>query len=218
MKKLLLACGLFCFLLTGCTKNYESMDSYIKDMKANKAKYNVFFFEANQETVEGNLYSRNIFEGEKFRTDYSDDAGYTYKSSIWYDGKDVYEHVEGEETALVTNDVDAKTALNMSKFHPVLNWWEDIELGKVKAKFSNANYFTSTLDCRLIELSDEREVCVHDKYGIAVYYKQEPIAQDVRRKGEIIDVLNIDANTQMPPNILSLPEHIKEVQKNKETK
>lgn len=202
-------------MLTGCTKNYDSVDKYVKDMKANRAKYNIFYFEANKATVEGNLYSRTMFQGDVFRTDYSNDNGMTYTSSMLYDGKDVYDYVEGEDSTSVTCDIDLKMAKNMNPYNPVFNWYEDIENGKVKAKFINNYYFKSNYDCRLLAFNDGREICVADKYGIAVYYKQEPLSQGYLRKGTIIDVTKIDVTEFVPPNLFVLPEHIKRVPKNK---
>lgn len=215
MRKLLLCCGILGILLTGCTKNYSSVEDYVQDMKTNRAKYNVFFFEANKATIDGNVYSRTMLEGAKYRTDLSTDAGYTYSSSVLYDGKDLYEYVEGEDSTSVTSNIDANTAFQENPYSPVFNWWEDIETGKVKAKFIDNIYFQSAYECRLIEFSDGREVCVADKYGIAVYYKQEPLSQGYLRQGTIIDVLNIDDNTQVPPNLFELPENIKRVPKTK---
>lgn len=213
MKKLLLCFGILSILLTGCTKNYNSMEKYVADMKATRAKYDAFFFEANKATVEGNVYSRNMLVCDKYRTDLSDDDGYTYTSSVMYDGKDLYNYVEGQDTVQVTSGVDYKTAISMNPYAPVFNWWEDIENGKAKAKFINNSYFRSAFDCRLIEFNDGREICVADKYGIAVYYKQEPLSQGYLRTGTIIDVLNIDVKTDAPRGIFTFPDNIKRVPK-----
>ena len=222
MKKLLLCFALVGLLLTGCTKNYESVDDYVKEMKEKRAKYEVFFFEANKADVNGNTFSRNMFEGNKFRTDLSDDAGYTYKSSVLYDGKDVYEFVEADKTAVVTSGVDAQTAIEMNPFYPVTNWWEDIESGKVSAKFVKNKYFEDSFNCRLLDFSDGREACIADNYGIATYYKQEPKSQGYKREGVIIDVIHIDVKTTVPPNLFVLPEDVvkkdKTIEKKEEKK
>ena len=125
---------------------------------------------------------------------------------------------------MVKKDMDSKTIQGMiNTLNPTgpLFYWRDgiaIEaamggeplIDNKNAQFVNQKAKMNDFDCRLIKFGDEREACVNDEYGIAVYHKL--ITKNPKNPSETteltLDLVKVDTN-DIPDSTFELPRGVK---------
>ena len=207
-------------LLTGCTKQYSSVSEYSTDMNKVRNKLGDYTIEATISSNDVNGYYKSFIKNNKWRAEGSKDNGNTYNTVILYDGNKVYAYEKNKNIAidmpikemLKQSNVDNEKAEFVMKFiNPmgILIYWDlDNISGNIDGSWqigtkSKKNGF----DCRMIsyKLSPSDEVCVSDKYGIAVYAK---LTTKTKHGVMEINVKNID-NTPISEQEFELPSEMR---------
>jgi outer membrane lipoprotein-sorting protein len=219
MKKLLLSISLVLFL-TGCTKNYNSVDEYQAEMEKVKTANKSYTIEAKFSTYEGNGYFRSKFKGDKWKSELSMNDGLRYLETTIFDGKEILKYKLDSKIAVTipgfnSEDTDFNSLINPT--HSLYEWEKDmfgLDLDKSKkVEFLNQKEIKNNFPCRMIKYSYQtggtKEVCVSDKYGIAVYSKQvfknpqpgkEDIVSELNAVKISTDELN-DTEFQLPEDV-----------------
>lgn len=187
MKKVLLLTIVSCmFLFTACTKNYKTVAEYETAMKTVASKQTDYTIEAKQTVGTVELYYKSYITKDKWKVELSMNGGSSYLSTILYDGNDLMTYSAGSSYAMINPMMDsidmddaemAKSVVNsQNPVYQLINWSgtsafmaepEDIS----RAEFVNNKDNKNGFDCRLIKFGEDREACVSDEYGIAVYHK-----------------------------------------------
>ncbi len=207
---------LVCFL-TGCSKHYNSITEYSEDMTKVRNKLGDYTIEASISSNDVNGYYKSVIKGNKWRVEESKDNGSTYNSVILYDGNKIYAYSKNQNIAiempikemLKQSNVDnEKTELIMKVINPVgilLHW----DIDNINGNIDNAWQFgkngkKNNFDCRMLSynLNPGDEVCVSDKYGMAVYLK---MATNTKHGIMEVNVKNID-NTPVSEQEVELPQ------------
>lgn len=216
---LVLACSLF---MSGCTDNavkYNSFDEYSNAMKEVRAKYNSYTIEAK---IDGKL---DLLKGEyklylkknKWKEEISSEFSKSQDmgiSTTLYNGSELLTYSDDSDSALVDpslsmvkemmkNDYNQDEAIKShSRLYRLFNWSDGILSTyylrvPFKSKITKKNGF----ECRMIE-SEYIDVCVSDKYGIAVYSNSKKIMQ------ETVNVTKIDTS-DIKDSVFELPKGMK---------
>lgn len=201
MKKLALLL-LPVLLLSGCTKNYKTVEEYESEMQAVR-KANSYIVEIKQQTPMAELYYKSYVKGDKWKTELSMNNGASYMTTVLYDGVDLLSYSSGTPYAVVNpamemvddEDPEYKVALinSQNPVNPIFHWYDDFSFVSNLTSAPNKGVFEDNkankngFDCRMIKFSEDREACVSDKYGIAVYYKIK--FEDPRKPGEIQETI-----------------------------
>ena len=174
-------------LVTGCTKHYKTVQAYSDDMSALRQKLGDYTIEAIITTDDADINIKSYMKGSKWKTETSKNNGKTFQEGILYDGNEVYSYSKKDNIAMSipfkqmmkkegVND-ETKLALVMRMINPtgILYYWDVLEatgsldnlcsFGKITKK--------NNFPCRMILYKYGGEVCVSDKYGIAVYLKTQ---------------------------------------------
>ena len=227
MKKIYFISALACLLvLTGCTKNYKTVDEYSNAMKIVKDGNSSYTIEAKQNIGNIELYYKSYIKGDKWKTETSMNGGSSYMSTTQYDGVDLLTYSQGSPYAMINPAMDmikdedsetkSMTINSQNPVYPLLNWKNGFNIFSMTKTetpvFLNNKDNKNGFECRLIKFSDEREACISDKYGIAVY--QKIITDDIKHPGQKqettinlvkIDTSNIDDSTfELPSCVMKI--------------
>jgi outer membrane lipoprotein-sorting protein len=211
MKKILFISALMCsFVLTGCSKNYKSVDEYSEAMKAVRDANVSYTIEAKQKTGTVELYIRTFIKGDKWKAETSMNGGLSYTNTTLYDGKDLLVYSAGSPFAVTSPDIDMsgkadidtkKKMINLlNPLYGLFDWKDGFNVFSFSETaspvFVNKKDKKNGFECRLISFPDDREVCVNDKYGIAVYQKMSlnNAKQAMYGKEIVHDVVIIDTS------------------------
>ena len=165
MKKfLMLAIIVLCFA-SGCTKKYDNVEEYAKDMKAvqqAKKSYSLEF-----ETLSlSNMYYKSYIKKDLWKYSWSLNQGKSYMSTVLNDGK---------HTVIYSPSSQWATETKMGNIVSELFDWDQpncfYDLGDNNFEFVNNNAKMNGFNCRLIKYGDNYEACINDELGIAVYLK-----------------------------------------------
>ncbi len=193
MKKFyLLSLVIALFLTAGCTKNYKTVDEYIEAMQQVKAGYNNTYtidavVDIKEPRKNTNGYYRSYVKNNKWKIEMSEDEGATFPSAMLYDGKEILIYSDDSPYAMV-NPISmvlemekdpVKKEMMVNTQNPVMilyNWEKDFDIipreTPLTGEFVNNNEVRNDIKCRLIKFGEEKEVCVSDKTGIAVYLQE----------------------------------------------
>ena len=225
MKKVFLVFGAL-VLLTGCNKNYKTVDEYNTAMDAVKSKVPAYTAEATQEVYGADLYYRTYIKGDKWKLEASMNGGKSYMTTVLYDGSDLWTYSAHSVYAVKNpavemlgshmNPADIKNIIDMQ--NPVLSLinWRHVLTDKSSAldednvKFVNQKVTMNGFDCRMIDFGDGREACINDNYGIAVYHKFS--APNLGNQSEILEttlnLVKVDTS-DIPDSVFEFPAGVK---------
>lgn len=218
-------------IFSGCTKTYKTVEDYDTAMKTVRSKIPAYTIEAKHELQGASLYYKSYVKGNKWKTEMSLNGGNSYLSTILYDGTDLLSYTLGSPYAMKNPAIDVmgkemdeeslRSVIDMQNPTSALFTWHDgypimaalPADAEPKAEFENQKANVNGFDCRMIKFGTDREACVSDKYGIAVYHKlklQEPKAgQD-----EIsINLVKVDTS-DIPDATFELPDGVKKADMN----
>lgn len=184
-KKIILTLMLCACLFTGCTKKYNTVDEYAKAMNEVRKNLGDYTIETIISTNNTENYSKSYLKNEKWKTEISKNNGKTFDDGILYDGKEVYSYSKSQKIAMSIPfrqmfsklGADNKTAYEtvMKMINPVgiLFYWGSDELKCKDCSLWEFGRVTkkNNFKCRILRHKDGGEICVSDKYGIAVYAK-----------------------------------------------
>lgn len=227
MKKIYFISALACiFMLTGCTKNYKTVEEYSNAMQTVKNGISSYTIEARQNVGNIELYYRSFIKGDKWKTETSMNGGSSYMSTTQYDGVDLLTYSQGSPYAMINpamdmiKDEDAETKMitinSQNPVYPLLNWKNGFNIFSMPETenpvFLNNKDNKNGFECRLIKFSDEREACIIDKYGIAAYQKM--IVDDIKHPGQkqetTINLVKIDTS-DIDNSTFELPSGVKKM-------
>ena len=107
MKKIYFISALIClFMLTGCTKNYKTVEDYSKAMDTVKSKNTSYTIEAKQNIGNTEFYYKSFIKGEKWKTELSMNGGSSYMTTTLYDGVDLLSYSQGSPYAMINPVMD----------------------------------------------------------------------------------------------------------------
>lgn len=206
MKKFIII--FFCFLFAACAVFAEgALESYYSALKDVQNK-NSYFLKLQTKTS-AMKYDYDVYvKKNKFKAIfYNDFGGIKQISTMLCDGNSVYSYVNGKEYAIsiYKDDLD-KTKLAI--LNPAISLF-DFETNLIaidydtalEAKIINNNDNKNGFSCRLLQYGNNREVCVSNEYGIAVYEKYI----DLIHKTEVINnVLSIKTD-EIQDSFFELP-------------
>lgn len=220
MKKNFLWLIILCMcIVTGCAKNYKTVQEYADEMSALRKQLGDYTIEAVITTEDAETYVKSYIKDPRWKTETSKNNGKSYQDGILYDGKEVYSYSKKENLAMAIpfkqmiekkQKIDEKsTDMIMKYINPagfIYDWTtgstnldDDLEFGK-------KNEIKNNFKCRMIlSKTDDSEACINDQYGIAVYAKiKDP------KKGSYIEfnVKNVE-NNALTEDDLNLPAGIK---------
>lgn len=220
MKKNFLCLIILCLcLVTGCTKNYKTVQEYSDEMTALRKQLGDYTIEAVITTDDAETYVKSYIKDPKWKTETSKNNGKSYQDGILYDGKEVYSYSKKENLAMAIpfkqmiakeKNVDAKTTdLVMKYINPtgfVYDWTTGATNLDNDLKFGDKNVVKNEFKCRMIlSKTDDSSICVSDKYGVAVYAK----IKDPKKDSYIeFNVKKIE-NNPLTENDLNLPAGMK---------
>lgn len=227
MKKIYFISALACLLvLTGCTKNYKTVDEYSNAMKIVKDGNSSYTIEAKQNIGNIELYYKSYIKGDKWKTETSMNGGRSYMFTTQYDGVDLLTYSQGSPYATINPAMDmikdedsetkSMTINSQNPVYPLFNWKNGFYIFSMMETetpvFLNNKDNKNGFECRLIKFSDEREACISDKYGIAVY--QKIIADDIKHPGQkqktTINLVKIDTS-DIDDSTFELPSGVKKM-------
>ena len=227
MKKSYFIFALSCiFMLTGCSKNYKTVDEYSDAMNAIKESNSSYTIEAKQTMGSIEVYYRSFIKGNQWKTETSMNGGNSYMSTTQYDGTDLLTFAPGSAYAMINpamdiiKDEDSETRMmtinSQNPVYSLLNWRNNFSIFSMPETetpvFLNNKDSKNGFECRLIKFSDEREACISDKYGMAVYQKM--IIGDIKnpeaKKEIILNVLKIDTSN-IEDSTFELPNGVEKV-------
>ena len=208
------------FMLTGCTKKYKTFNEYYDAMKKLKSANNSYIIETKQSAGNNEVYYRTYVKGLKWKTESSLNGGNSYADTILYDGTDVLTYTPGSPDAIVNpfveilDDESKNMAINAINPTNVLINWKDLYsmmLGNQDSsnpEIIENNTSKNGFKCRLIKLDNEREACVSDKYGIAVYHKMNGKTLRGKTQTIITNLVKIEIK-DIPNSTFDLPPGVK---------
>ena len=224
MKKINLAALLILstFLISGCTKNYATVSEYSNAMNIIKNKNTSYVIEAKQSINNSDIYYRTYVKGDKWKTEGSLNGGNSYGETILYDGIDLLTYTAGSKYAIVNpmmevyrNDTQKERILAINSANPLnvlINWQDNYNmfsgLKKTNPEFINQNDKRNGFSCRMIKLEENREACISDKYGIAVYQKMKIKSLRGKEQEIITNLVKIEIKDN-PNSTFDLPQGVK---------
>lgn len=204
-------------LMSGCTQNYETVNEYRHALDM-KMKHPSYIIDVKQNKNGKETYYRTYIMDEKWRTDKLSDDGNSYEETYIYDGIDSLIHKAKSDFALLNYGVesmdknDKNRILKINQTNPtdrLIHWGNEYNLFQGMSTsnpvFINQNDKKNGFKCRLIKVNENKEVCVSDKYGIAVYEKS---TEKGNGNTVITDVIGINIR-YTPITTFQLPEGIK---------
>lgn len=223
MKKSLIIMLVACICLaTGCTKNYKSVSEYADAMAQVRKNLRYYTIETVISNNSTDSYFRSYIKGDKWKTETSQNSGKTYDGNgVLYDGVEVYSYSSEQHMAvsipfgkmLEKQGVKDKKITNMimKYINPagfVYDWtMEDKDLDK-SLTFGKKNVKKNGFKCRMLQsTNDDSEICVSDKYGIAVYAK----LKDNKKGGYVEFNVNKVNNLNISDYDLELPAGVKKL-------
>ena len=205
MKKISIAIMLIfsTLLISGCTKHYETVDEYIHSINL-KMKHPSYIIDIKQINGDKEIYYRTYVIDDKWKTEkLSEDKSSVEKTYI-YDGWDLLIHKANSKYAMLNMGVEEidrnipKRKLIINQTNPtydITNWGNEYiknkEINGFHPVFINQNDTRNGYKCRLIKVNENKESCVSDKYGIAVYQKTQKKDNKGKENTTITNVSNI---------------------------
>ena len=221
MKKVLIPALLVCMcLFTGCTKKYDTVKDYSNAMKEVRANLGDYTIDAEISSSDMNINCRTYKKGDKWKTETSKNDGKTFNDGILYDGDEVYSYSKQQKFAMIIpfkqimakSGTDDKEALDvmMKMVNPtgILFYWDISESENSNNEIWTFGKITkkNNYKCRMLNNISGGQVCVSDKYGIAVYAKIH-----TPKQGEVeYNVKNI-SNKTIESSYLDLPEGVQKM-------
>ncbi len=179
MKKFLVLAITVACLASGCTKKYDSVEEYAKDMKVVQQAQKSYTLEFENLSWMADGYFRAYKKNNLWKYDQSANNGRTYIRTVLYDGNDIIGYNENSKWATIIaspkTEEEKELLLRMHDITSQLFNWDKpgclFCATGVKPEFVNNKAKMNGFDCRLIKYSDSYEACINDKLGIAVYLK-----------------------------------------------
>lgn len=194
------------FMLTGCTKNYKTVDEYSQAMKEVQSKTS-YTLTINQQVGTTSTSYISKIKGNKWKLSMSLDGKNSLKDII-YDGTEILQYTPNSKFATIIPGGEDYSLLTGAMLNPAIglvNWNEELfTYDTKKGTFTNNKDVKNGFDCRLITYSEAGETyCVSDKYGIAVYGEFKNTAG----KDSFSNIFNITAidTTEIPDSEFELP-------------
>jgi len=201
-------------LASGCTKKYDSVEDYAKDMQAVQKAQKSYSLEFNQSFNHTNakyhykVYKKNnLWKYEDLSENHQD-----YCNTYIFDGNEEICHGD-KKWAVITTMPEAMKKVLKPSYQPVVSysifhWYRPLRgyvAPDVKPEFVNDKAKMNGFDCRLIRYNDKYEVCVSDKLGIAVYVKTKSYNSYISKTIETItNVIKADTK-ELPDSEFVLP-------------
>lgn len=213
-------------LLTGCTKNYKSVNEYATAMETIKKAQTSYTIEAKQKVGTIEFYYKSYIKGDKWKTETSMNGGSSIMSTTLYDGEELLTYAEGSPYAMKNPAMDmineetaeSKTFIinSQNPVYPILYWKDGFNIFTMgeseNPTFLNNKDNRNGFDCRLIKFSNEREACISDTYGVAAYHKV--LVEDIKNKGSkqetTIDLVKI-STSELDDSTFELPKGVKKM-------
>ncbi len=215
-KFLVFAIAVVC-LVSGCTKKYDSVEEYAKDMKAVQQAQKSYALEFETLSL-SDMYYQSYTKKDLWKYSWSSNRGKNYTFTVLNDGKN---------TVMYNAPSKWATETKMGNIASELFDWDKPNcfygLGDNKFEFVNNNAKMNGFDCRLIKYGDNYEACVNDKLGIAVYLKimyKNAYSEIVEKTTNLLkaDTKELPDSTFVLPRdkqIVSLQEKLKQMTKGK---
>lgn len=227
MKKLLLTSILLSVcLFTGCTKSYNTAEEYAADMQTVRSSLGNYTIEAQQSDGIKTYDMKSYFKDNKWKTENLSNPNDV--TGLLYNGEEVLSFSKANRIAMSIpfkkifegkNDEDSKMALDiMTKLtNPagVLMYWDKLQSDKdnktvwvVDNKLTTKNNFP----CRMLTSENIGEMCISDKYGIAVYSKLNIETPKGSGKYRAVETnVKTISNEPIDSSKLNLPEGVKKI-------
>ena len=178
--KLLLSLLLISIITTACnsnnptTKHYSSVDEYEKDMINVQATYPAFKFTTNKNVNEKLFKIVCYIKGNKIRDDMIISPHTNQLAITTYNGKKTF-LIDKIATVTISKKEIPVWPKELFVSHTLTKWNAPETLQGVESKkFTNTNANFNGIPCRMIEYiyknGNTAEVCVNDKYGVAIYH------------------------------------------------
>lgn len=217
MKKILVMSLLVSLcLLTGCSKKYDSVESYAEAMKQVQQSHKSIKMEVQNLSWMADSYVKSFFKDGKWRADQSMNGGRTYFRTVLYDGKDIVSYTNNAKWATLIStpknekDLEMMTSIN-NVASKLLDWNNPnclCSLQEIKPVFANEKDKRNGFPCRLIKYGDNYEACVSDKLGFAVYVKSR--FAGLEDKETVYNLVSVETDTVQDAEVL-LPEGLKKI-------
>ena len=221
MKKVLVPALLLCMcLFTGCAKKYDSIKDYAQAMQEVKTKLGDYTIETVISSKSLNMNCITYKIDNLWKTETSKNGGKDYSDGILYDGHEVYSYSKIQNVAMSMpfkqileqkgedNEKAIDVIIKMINPTGILFYWDlddMVENGSNGWDFGKMTK-KNNYKCRMLHHKSGGEVCVSDKYGIAVYAKI-----NTPKQGEVeYNVKNI-SNKPLNVSDIGLPEGIKKM-------
>ncbi|MBO7672049.1 hypothetical protein J6S88_01430 [bacterium] len=198
MKKfLVLAIAAVC-LATGCTKEYDSVEEYAKDMKAVQQAQKSYALEFETLSL-SDMYYQSYIKKDLWKYSMSSNHGKNYMFTVLNDGKN---------TVMYNNSSKWANETKMGNIASELLDWDKPNsfyvLSGNKFEFVDNNAKMNGFNCRLIKYGDNYEACINDKLGIAVYLKIKYKNTYLETVENITNLLKADTK-ELPDSTFVLP-------------
>lgn len=226
MKKFfMLSALLSIFILTGCVKNYKTVEEYSDAMNVIRKGNSSYTIEAIQKSGTIELYNKSSFKGNKWKNEVSTNKGSSYMQTVLWNGKELLSYNTGSPYALINpindmlenEDKETKdlTINSMNPLYGMYNWTNGTyllhDLDIKQMVFLNNKDTRNGFKCRLIKMSSDIESCINDEYGIAVYQKLNTTNPKTGADETLeINVIKIDT-ADIPDSTFKLPKGIKKM-------
>lgn len=218
MQKLIYICAA-ALLLSGCTRNYKTVDEYETAMENVRNSHESYTIEMKQSLPIAEFYYKIYIKGDKWKTEVSMNGGKSFINSSLYNGKTLVDFADGSEYAVESPMFEALRNANLDKYKAAIDsnnpasplfYWKDGAAIKASDKKDEPQFLSNFVrkngfTCRMIKFDNDRTACINDKYGIAVYQKVDE---------NIINVQKIDTS-DIPDSTFELPKNVKIVSMDK---
>ena len=198
MKKfLVLAIAAVC-LATGCTKEYDSVEEYAKDMRTVQQAQKSYALEFETLSL-SDMYYQSYIKKDLWKYSMSSNHGKNYMFTVLNDGKN---------TVMYNNSSKWANETKMGNIASELLDWDKPNsfyvLSGNKFEFVDNNAKMNGFNCRLIKYGDNYEACINDKLGIAVYLKIKYKNTYLETVENITNLLKADTK-ELPDSTFVLP-------------
>lgn len=185
-------------LATGCTKEYDSVEEYAKDMKAVQQAQKSYALEFETLSL-SDMYYQSYIKKDLWKYSMSSNHGKNYMFTVLNDGKN---------TVMYNNSSKWANETKMGNIASELLDWDKPNsfyvLSGNKFEFVDNNAKMNGFNCRLIKYGDNYEACINDKLGIAVYLKIKYKNTYLETVENITNLLKADTK-ELPDSTFVLP-------------
>lgn len=211
MKKILTIFAVM-ILLTGCTKNYNSVTEYANAMAKVKAGKS-YTIEMKLDVNNKISHVKSFVKNDKWACELSNNNGNTYDNGLIKINDDIISTDKTNKLAIKMFNTKklGKVADFVNPAYTLINWDQNFqdETKPVKGEFTNNKAKMNNFDCRMIKFDDGREACISDKYGIAVYQRIDmPNPKTKQIEENTFNVISIDT-TELADSTFEIPSDYK---------